>query len=363
MRGRARCCLTKTTKTDPTHEQYWVALLPALKVRFFAALLALLFAGVSTAQPLKPEVETFIKLMAERHQFDASELRQVFHKVRPQPSVVKSTTAPATSKPWSDFRAIMLTPERIHGGVKFWNEHAESLARARAVYGVPEEIILAILGVETRYGRLMGGYRVMDALYTNAFEMNLRAEFFRGELEQFLLLARDNGYDPLAIKGSFAGAMGMPQFIPTSYRKHAVDFDGDGKINLWENADDAIGSVGSYLRDFGWNVDGLIVVSAQVQTGNLAGLLEKGLKPNTSIAELRALGVEPAQDLPAQLTAGLVAYESGGASEYWLSLNNFWVITRYNRSKNYAMSVYQLAREIALEREKVKWEPSVQHAE
>jgi membrane-bound lytic murein transglycosylase B len=321
----------------------------ALKLRLFAGVMALTCATVSPAQPLKPEVETFIKLMAERHQFDVAQLTRIFGSVRPQAGVVKSTTAPATSKPWLEFRAIMLTPLRIEGGVKFWSEHAEALARARAVYGVPEEYIVAIIGVESRYGRLMGSYRVLDALYTNAFEMNLRAEFFRGELEQFLLLTRENGLDPLSVKGSFAGAMGMPQFIPTSYRKHAVDFDGDGKINLWDDVEDVIGSVASYLRDFGWAADAPVVLPASISAGQAEPLLVLGLKPHSTVSALRTQGVDVSQDVSPQLLGGVVAYELSGSTEYWVSLNNFWVITRYNRSKNYAMAVHQLAQEVASE--------------
>jgi len=319
--------------------------------RILIALAGLIIATAARAQALKPEVESFIRLMAERHQFDSTQLTRVFMSARPQTSVVKSTIAPATSKPWPEFRAIMLTPARVQGGVKFWNEHAEALARARAIYGVPEEYILAILGVETRYGKLMGSYRVLDALYTNAFEMTIRPEFFRGELEQFLLLTRDNGLDPLTVKGSFAGAMGMPQFIPTSYRKHAVDFDGDGKINLWDNAEDAVGSVASYLRDFGWTADAPVAFPATVNSQEVETLLAPGLKPHSTLAALRLRGVsvELPQELSAETLAAVVAYEQSAGPEYWLTLNNFWVITRYNRSRNYAMSVHQLALEIAAE--------------
>ena len=299
----------------------------------------------------KPEVEEFIGQMVRQNQFEEAALRQVFAQLKAQEGVVKAIGAPATAKPWHEFRNIFVTPARISGGLEFWQQHADLLARARDVYGVPEEIVVAIIGVESIYGRRLGSFRVIDALYTLGFEMTERATFFRGELEQFLLLARENALDPLGVKGSFAGAMGMPQFIPTSYRKFAVDFDGDGKINLWDSAADVIGSVANYLRHFGWVWGQPVTVPARISGTQFREVLEAGLKPQLSLQQMQTKGVEAIEELPPDLQAALFALDVEQGQEYWLALNNFYVITRYNRSKNYAMAVYQLAKAIALERE------------
>jgi membrane-bound lytic murein transglycosylase B len=300
---------------------------------------------------LKPEVEAFILQMVRKNAFDEPFLRKIFGQLKLDDGVVKAINAPATSKPWHEFRGIFLTPTRISGGLEFWRQHADLLARARETYGVPEEIIVSIIGVETIYGRRMGSFRVVDSLYTLGFEMPERASFFRGEFEQFLLMARENAMDPLSIKGSFAGAMGMPQFIPTSYRKYAVDFDGDGKVNLWDSPADTIGSVANYLAQFGWAAGRVISVPARISGEEYKQVLEAGLKPNQSLGEMQARGVEATEALPPDTLAGLFTLDIEQGQEFWLALNNFYVITRYNRSKNYAMAVQQLAAAILRERE------------
>jgi len=300
---------------------------------------------------LKPEVEEFIGQMVQKHQFEEAELRQLFAQQKTNDGVVKAINAPATAKPWHEFRAIFVTPTRINGGVEFWQQNAEQLKRARDTYGVPEEVIVAIIGVETIYGRRMGNFRVVDSLYTLGFEMQERAAFFRGELEQFLLMARDNRLDPMSIKGSFAGAMGMPQFIPTSYRKYAVDFDGDGKVNLWEGTADTIGSVANYLKHFGWTYGQPTVVPARISGTEFKEVLDAGMKPNQTLQQMQPKGVEATESLPPETPAGLFALDIEQGQEFWLALNNFYVITRYNRSKNYAMAVHQLASAIVRERD------------
>ena len=300
---------------------------------------------------LKPEVEEFIGQMVRQNQFDDAALRQVFAQLKAHEGVLKAINAPVTAKPWHEFRDIFVSPMRISGGLEFWQQHADLLVRARDVYGVPEEIVVAIIGVETIYGRRLGSFRVIDALYTLGFEMSERATFFRGEMEQFLLLARENSLDPLGVKGSFAGAMGMPQFIPTSYRRFAVDFDGDGKINLWDSAADVIGSVANYLHHFGWVWGQPVTVPARISGTQFKEVLEAGVKPQLTLQQLQPKGVEATEELPPDLQAGLFSLDLDQGQEYWLSLNNFYVITRYNRSKNYAMAVYQLAKTIARERE------------
>ena len=300
---------------------------------------------------LKPEVEKFITQMVQQYQMDEAALRQMFSQLKSNDGVIKAINAPATSKPWYEFKNLFVTPTRISGGVDFWNANAEQLKRAREIYGVPEEIIVAIIGVETIYGKRTGSYRVIDALYTLAFEMPERSGYFRGELEQFLLLTRENSFDPLAVKGSFAGAIGMPQFMPTSYRRFAVDFDSDGKINLWESLPDIIGSVANYLHFFGWVAGQPIVVPARISGPDYKDIVEKGFKPHLTLAQMLPKGVEPTDAMPAELVAGLFALDIEQGQDYWIAFNNFYVITRYNRSKNYAMAVYQLATAISRERE------------
>ncbi len=300
---------------------------------------------------LKPDVESFITRMVQQYRFDESFLRQTFAQLKSNDSVVKAINAPATSKPWYAFKDIFVTPTRTAGGVAFWNEHAELLKRARDIYGVPEEIIVSIIGVETIYGKRTGSFRVIDALYTLGFEMPARATYFRGEMEQFLLLTRENNLDPLVVKGSFAGAIGMPQFMPTSYRKYAVDFDSDGKIDLWNSLPDIIGSVAHYLHYFGWAGGQPIVVPARISGSDSKEVVEKGYKPHMTLAQLALHGVEPTEDVASDQLAGLFALELEQGPDFWLALNNFYVITRYNRSKNYAMAIYLLAKAIARERE------------
>ena len=300
---------------------------------------------------LKPEVEKFIAQMVQQHQMDEPALRQMFSQLKSNDSVVKAINAPATAKPWYEFRNLFVTPTRTSGGVDFWNANAEQLKRAREIYGVPEEVIVAIIGVETIYGKRTGSYRVVDALYTLAFEMPERASYFRSEFEQFLLLTAENRLDPLTVKGSFAGAIGMPQFMPTSYRRYAVDFDSDGKINLWDNVPDVIGSVANYLHYFGWVAGQPVVVPARISGTDFKDIVEKGYKPHLTLAQMLPKGVEPTETADADLVAGLFALDLEQGPDYWLAFNNFYVITRYNRSKNYAMAVYQLANAIARERE------------
>jgi len=300
---------------------------------------------------LKPDVEKFISQMVQQYQFDESALRQMFAQLKGNDNVVKAINAPATAKPWYEFRSLFVTPLRTTGGVAFWNDNAEQLKRARDIYGVPEEIIVAIIGVESIYGKRTGSFRVIDALYTLSFEMPDRATYFRNEMEQFLLLTRENALDPMTVKGSFAGAIGMPQFMPTSYRRFAVDFDSDGKIDLWENVPDIIGSVANYLHYFGWIGGQPVAVPARLSGTQFKDIVEKGFKPHLTLAQMLTKGVEPTETVPADLVAGLFSLEGDQGPEYWLALNNFYVITRYNRSKNYAMAVHQLAQAIVRERE------------
>lgn len=305
------------------------------------------------AAPLRDDVSFFIANMMERHGMDGEHLRTLFAELKPVASIAKAVSAPSTSRPWHEYRPLFVDKGRIEGGVQFWRRHEALLARAQDTYGVPADIIVAIVGVETRYGKFAGKHRVIDALYTLGFEVPGRNEFFKSELEAFLLLTREQGWDPLSIKGSYAGAMGVPQFMPSSYRKFAVDFDDDGKADLWTNPADVIGSVANFLSQSGWRKDEIVVLPARVEGADVQTLLSLGIKPHSPLQQLKLQGVQPEGEVDDQLLAALFSLDIASGQEYWLSFQNFNVILQYNRSRNYAMSVYQLAREIARERERL----------
>lgn len=291
----------------------------------------------------REEVRKFIDDMVTKHDFSRQDLVTLMNKVKTVDSIIDAISRPAESKPWYQYRPIFITPKRIKQGVAFLKENRETLQRAEQVYGVPPEVVTAILGVETFYGRQTGGYRVIDSLATLAFDYPPRRTFFRGELEQYLLLTREEQIDPLELTGSYAGAMGQPQFIASSYRRYAVDFDGDHHRDLWRNTVDAIGSVAYYLQIHGWQRDGAIAAQVTVPADVAAPLLELGIKPRNSVAEIRKLGVEVPAGIPADTKAALIAFETKDTPEYWLGFDNFYVITRYNHSPLYAMAVYQLS--------------------
>lgn len=307
---------------------------------------------VSVADSLanRPEVQTFIAEMVRKHGFDPQVLNTIFSQAQFQPDIIAAISRPAEAKPWHAYRKIFLVPKRIRGGVEFWNAHAPTLARAEQVYGVPAEIIVAILGVETLYGGNTGKHRVLEALSTLAFDYPRRADFFRRELEQYLLLAREEGIDPLSLQGSYAGAMGLAQFMPSSYRAYAVDFSGNGQRDLWTNPQDAIGSIANYLSVHGWTEGEVIVEPATVRGGQYQSLLSKELKPKLTVQQLRQQGVIPQTSISGEKKAILLELEGEGGPEHWLGFNNFYVITRYNHSPLYAMAVYQLGQEIRRQR-------------
>ncbi len=294
----------------------------------------------------RPEVQAFIGEVASRHGFDPATLRAVFAAARSQPRIIELITRPAESKPWWAYRDIFLVPRRIEGGVEFWRTHAATLAEAERTYGVPAEIVVSIIGVETLYGGNTGSYRVLEALSTLAFDYPRRADFFRKELEHFLLLSREEGFDPLALQGSYAGAMGLGQFMPSSFRAYAVDFDGDGRRDIWGSVVDAIGSVANYLSVHRWQPGQLIAAPAAVNGTAYREMLDGDLRPHHDMDELAQRGVVPrtGQDIPASAT--LLELEAEDGPEHWLGFQNFYVITRYNRSPLYAMAVYQLSQAI-----------------
>lgn len=299
-----------------------------------------------------PEVAAFILEMQERHGFESEFLQYRFSRLQPNETVLKAIRPPAVpelQRSWERYRARFLNERRVAAGIRFWNENATTLKRASALYGVPEEVIVAIIGVETEYGRNTGKFGVMQALATLAFRYPPRAPFFRSELENYLLLARENGFDPLVLKGSYAGAMGIPQFMPSSQRRYAVDFDGDGKVDLTRSVEDAIGSVASFLAQHGWEAGSPVAVPATVE-GDAAPLVALGIRPEKPLGELAAAGLRAEGD--ATRPAAVIDLVSPGqTTEYWAGFQNFYVITRYNRSSFYAMSVFQLAEEIRRQRD------------
>ena len=298
----------------------------------------------------REEVRRFISDMVEQHGFVRSELLTLFSKVRHQPAILRAVSTPAEAAPrsWQAYRARFINTERIDAGVRFYGRHATVLQRAAKIYGVPEEIIVAIIGVETVYGRNVGGYRVIDALTTLAFDYPPRAEYFRGELEQFLLHARQESINLLALKGSYAGAIGIPQFMPRSYRRYAVDFDGDGRRDISGSAVDALGSVANFLKEHGWQRGQPVAFVARIVGERFRTLIASGIKPVYRAGDLADFGVSVKEDLGPETGIALIDLETAGqATEYWVGMENFYVLTRYNRSSFYAIAVLELAREIA----------------
>jgi len=294
------------------------------------------------------DVQMFIDEMVERHQFQRDQLVELFDQASKRNDILEAIARPAEkTKPWYEYRKIFLKPERINGGVEFWQDNADILERAAAHFEVDPAIIVAIIGVETRYGKHTGSYRVIDALSTLAFAYPPRSKFFRSELEQFLILTREEDVNVRDVKGSYAGAMGYGQFIPSSYRNYAVDFSGDGKRNLWNDLEDIIGSVANYFHRHGWKAQQS--VAARVSKGRPLDNFQvsEKLKPGkTTAGDFGAKGVMTTPALPADLPVELLELEQSNGPEYWLTGNNFYVITRYNRSPLYAMAVLQLSEAI-----------------
>jgi membrane-bound lytic murein transglycosylase B len=323
--------------------------------RSLVLLTAFLFvSGTHAAPPQTPygkreDVRGFIRELVERHGFVERELKFLFSRAHREPAILAAITPPKDpqARSWLAYRARFVTEARIAEGAQFWRRHAAALERAAAGHGVPEEIIVAIIGVETLYGRQMGTWRVIDALATLAFDYPPRAEFFRSELEQYLLFARESGLDVFSVRGSYAGAIGIPQFMPGSYRRFAVDFDGDGAVNLRSSPADAIGSVANFLVKHGWRRGERVYLPARVMGDAYRELVDAGIEPKTSLSELKRYGVETRTDLALDTPVALIELESpGAATEYRLGLRNFFVLTRYNRSALYASAVFDLAQEI-----------------
>ncbi len=314
-----------------------------------------LLAGSSLALPVLsvtlPGIPEFIDEMVVKHHFDRDELTLLLERVNHKPQIIEAISRPATSKPWLEYRAAFVNAKRVNLGLEFWHKYRFDLYRAEKKYGVPQQIIVALIGVETIYGQNMGNFRTLDALTTLAFDYPRRAAFFREELENYLLLAREQQFDLLNVKSSYAGALGIPQFMPSSYRKYAVDFNRNHKTDLLNEAADAIGSVGNYMKGYGWVEGGPIAVRAQVGEeccANVAGTPR-------SLADWASVGVTA--NIRTDEPSRLLDYTVTEGREYWLGFNNFDVITRYNNSDYYAMSVFQLSEALKEAHSKVSAKP------
>lgn len=294
-----------------------------------------------------PEAQTFIEEMVSEQGFERAQLEQWLARANKQQSILDAISRPAEkTKTWKEYRPIFVLPLRIDKGVKFWREQREVLARAEQTYGVPAEIIVAIIGVETNYGRNTGSHKVIDALTTLAFDYPPRAPFFRKELLNYFLLTREQKQNPLSFKGSYAGAMGYGQFMPSSYRNYAVDFDGDGFIDIWNNTTDAIGSVANYFKQHGWQTGEPVVSRARFEGDPANETFNDIQPPQKSVEEFKTRGFMPISELTNETRVSVLQLEGQHGTEYWLATHNFYVITRYNRSHLYSMAVYQLSQEI-----------------
>lgn len=295
----------------------------------------------------RQDVNAFIDGLVSENVFSREELEQILGKAERSERALELISRPAEGTlEWKDYRKIFITPERVTKGVSFWEENAETLANVEKELGVPANIIVAIIGVETYYGRQTGGFKVLDALTTLGFDFPRRGEFFRKELKNFLILAREQNLDIDELTGSYAGAMGIPQFMPSSYRAYAIDYTGDQQANIWQCDEDAIASVANYLQRHGWKYGNGVVVKAQVSGIKHDKVLSSGLKPDKKFSLVQKAGWSVPRMAPKSSKVLAMKHEGSAGSEYWLGLHNFYVITRYNRSQMYALAVYQLATEV-----------------
>jgi membrane-bound lytic murein transglycosylase B len=317
-------------------------------VKIALCFLLALCATLARAEPTPTvEIDAFIARTAMAQSLDAGWIRNVLAGAIYRQDIIDAMNRPAEAKPWWRYRPIFVTEQRIEAGLAYWRLHHDALSRAEREYGVPPEVILAIIGVETLYGRNTGRHRVLDALYTLAFHYPKRAPFFQDELAAMLRMTRDEHLDPATLNGSYAGAMGRPQFMPSSFRAYAVDFDGDGRKDIWTDDDDVIGSVAHYLAKHGWQRGQQIALPVGGVDARHRPFVDAGLKPSMPWRELQSAGIRTATPPPLPDTlASLIELGLEHGAEYWIGLNNFYVITRYNHSALYAMAAYQLSREL-----------------
>ena len=298
----------------------------------------------------RPDVKVFMDTMVQEHDYDRETLQNILRQAEIKQKIVDLISKPAEGTlTWTDYRPIFMAKERIQAGAVFWHENRAALEKVSCDTGVPIEIMVGIIGVETYFGRITGGHRVLDALATLSFAYPPRSKFFRSELEHFLLLVREEDMQATDAVGSYAGAMGRPQFMPSSYRAYAVDSTGDGKLDIWNNWTDVAGSIANYFLEHGWKTGEEVVAQATTGT-NWSGLSPSNiLKPEDTVSSLSKKGVMFSTNLPNDDIAQLITLDGANGSEYWVGFHNFFVITRYNHSAMYALAVHQLGQEIALE--------------
>jgi len=322
----------------------------------FAALLAFLFAPLAAAVEInsgdyqgREDVSAFVKRMVSQSAYTEQELADLFAQVQKQDHLFAQLDKPAEKElDWYEYRPIFIKDRRIELGVQFWREHAELLEQVSEKTGVPPEIIVAIIGVETFYGVYKGNDPVFDSLVTLAFDYPRRASFFTSELQEFLLMVKEQGFDARSLRGSYAGAMGMPQFIASSYRAYAVDFDQNGQVDLFDSVPDIAGSVANYFVKHGWQRDGRVARPLALDEDNSVASLQPGMKPDYVWRDLKRSGLRSQFEIGDDTPVALVELKQRDHSEYWVGFQNFYVITRYNHSELYAMAVYQLAKLISL---------------
>ncbi len=345
--------LKQTQSTRPNIQRYnlvpWfrnITCAPGLSpfaLRLAPFTLCLLLAACTGNIKDTESVDAFVEHMVTTQHFDKAELDNLFEAVEIKQDILKRIASPSEALPWYKYRKIFLTDARIDAGVQFWKDNEPALIAAEQRYGVPAEIIVAIIGVETLFGKNTGNHRVIDALSTLAFAYPPRSKFFTGELESFLLLCRDEHINPADPLGSYAGAMGLPQFMPSSFRTYAVDFDNDNRRDIWHNTGDVIASVANYFAKHHWQTGQAIAVPVTAKGENYKSVLNKDLKPTLSLTELKSLNLIISRQLPFHSKVKLLSFEQQQGKELWATLDNFYVITRYNHSPLYAMAVYQLS--------------------
>lgn len=334
----------------PTENEFQI-MLARLKVLLILSCLWTALSCAADNYGTNPAARALVDQLVAEEGFDREQLLKVFAEAQRKESILEAIARPAEkTKPWYEYRAIFLDKRREDQGVEFFSRHRATLERAQREFGVPAQIIVAIIGVETSYGRVAGSFRVLDALSTLAFDYPPRSPFFTAELKHFLLLTRDQGLDPTRMMGSYAGAMGYGQFMPSSFRNYAIDFDNDGVIDIWENPVDAIGSVANYFKQHGWRQGEVVVAAADAAAATPDSIFVRSrddLKPQKTVAQLAADGFVARVPLDPDALATAMKFQLQKGYEYWLGLHNFYVITRYNHSAMYAMSVYQLSQRLA----------------
>jgi membrane-bound lytic murein transglycosylase B len=318
----------------------------------FAAGIVLILLSMNSAYAVnldRPDVDAFITTMVEEHDYDRETLREILGEAEKKDSIIEQISKPAEKTlTWAEYRRIFMTKERVNAGVKFWIENRETLEDIEMRSGVSVEILVGIIGVETYFGRITGGHRVLDALATLAFDYPPRSKFFRSELKHFLLLVREENMNATDAVGSYAGAMGRPQFMPSSYRAYAVDSTGDGKRDIWNDWKDVAGSIANYFNAHGWRSGEEVASLATIGSRWSGPFPENVLKPQQTVESLSEMGVMFSTALPGDSASQLLTLEGADGDEHWVGFHNFFVITRYNHSVMYALAVHQLGQEIAL---------------